>query len=209
VREGTTAERVVALTFDDGPSAWTDSILDVLAAHEARATFFVIGEAVVGREETLRRAVREGHEVGNHTMTHPRLDLVPRRAVRRELTQTARLLRRVTDEAPVLFRPPGFHHSWPVLEVALECGYDRAILASVAFDDFNRASAEEIVRPVVEEARPGAIIGLHDGRPPRERANGGTLATREPVVAAVRKIVPSLALDGYRFLTVSELLAMP
>src|SRR5258708_15362928 len=86
------AVRAIALTFDDGPSEWTEPILDTLRDHGARATFFVVGGSIAGREETVRRAVREGHEIGNHTATHPDLTSRRRRSIRRELAVANRLI---------------------------------------------------------------------------------------------------------------------
>src|SRR4051794_29156640 len=211
VRRAAGGDRAIALTFDDGPSQWTEPILDLLVDYGIRATFFVIGEAIAGRGGTLRRMHAEGHEIGNHTMTHPRLDLVRRRVVRRELIEASPEIRRVVGEAPPVFRPPGFHHSWPVLEVAYECGFEQAILASVAFDDFRRTSALEIAGPLLDDVHPGAIVCLHDGRPPREplAGAGGTPPSRQPAVDALAVVVPQVLAAGYSFATVTELLATP
>lgn len=198
---------VVALTFDDGPGPWTAPILDVLRDAGAHATFFVIGEAVVGYEDVLRRIDAEGHEVGNHTMTHRRLDTVSRRSIARELRQANRAVKRVLGAVPTTFRPPGFHYTTAVLEVARAIGFDRVVLSSATTDDYLREGAADIVDAIVPRVSPGGIIDLHDGRPPREPDPelGGTRLDRRPTVAAVELLLERL--DRYSFVTVAELFA--
>lgn len=198
---------VVALSFDDGPGPWTEPILDLLRDAGARATFFVIGEAVAGNERILRRIDAEGHEIGNHTMTHPRLDTVSRRTITREICRANDAVSRVVGTAPALFRPPGFHYNVAVLEVARAAGFGRVVLASATTDDFFRDTAEEIVEAIAPRVSPGGIIDLHDGRPPREPAPeaGGTRLDRRPTVEAVELLLARL--HGYSFVTVSELFA--
>lgn len=199
-------ERVVALTFDDGPSEWTDPILDALRDAGARATFFVIGEAVRGREGILRRIAREGHEVGNHTMRHPWLDQVRRRRVRHELVETNRVIAAVLGTRPTVFRPPSFRRNVAVLEVARAVGFDPVILASAHTNDHDRENADAIVEALLPSVCPGAIIDLHDGRPPGDppRKDGGTRDDRWPTVQAVPLLLS--AFGDYSFVTVSELL---
>src|SRR5438046_2488027 len=97
------AEDVVALTFDDGPAPWTELILDTLRDAGVRATFFVIGDAIPGLEATLARTVAEGHEVGNHTLTHPWLDEIEtREGIERELVLASRAIESVTGTAPAV-----------------------------------------------------------------------------------------------------------
>ena len=201
----------VALTFDDGPSEWTEPILDVLGASQARATFFLIGDAIPGREAVLKRAVMEGHELANHTLTHPRLDLLPTAEdVERELRQGGLAIERVADTEPAVFRPPGYRYGTRELEVAGSCGFRWAILASVALDDYRIDSSKRIAKKVLRRVRRGSIVTLHDGRSPHERphAQGGSLDDRTAVVQAVETIVPTLVGRGFELCTVSELLAL-
>lgn len=202
------SEHVVALTFDDGPAVWTDPILDTLRDAGVRATFFVIGDAIPGLEATLARTVAEGHEVGNHTLTHPWLDLVEtREEIERELELASRAIEGVTGAAPAVFRPPGLRWSQTVLEAAGACGFGWVVQASVWTDDYALDSPEPIVDAILGGVVPGAIIDLHDGRPPHE-PKSASREDRRPTVAAVETIVPALLRRGYRFLTVSELLAI-
>lgn len=202
-------EQVAALTFDDGPSEWTEPILDILKGAGFRATFFVIGEAVRGREQILRRMVAEGHEIGNHTMRHLWLDEVRRRAVRRELSDANRVLTAVTGMRPTVFRPPSFRRNVAVLEVARSAGFDPVVLASAHTNDHDCENASTIVEAILPMVRPGGIIDLHDGRPPGDppAASGGTRDDRWPTVHAVQLLLA--ALPEYRFVTVSDLLALP
>jgi peptidoglycan/xylan/chitin deacetylase (PgdA/CDA1 family) len=195
---------LVALTFDDGPSEWTEAVLDTLRDTQARATFFVIGEAIPGREGTLRRISIEGHEVGNHTMTHRRLAEASRRAITHEIRQANRAVEKVIGAPPTVFRPPGFGYNVAVLEVARSAGFGTVVLSSATTDDYLRESAAEIVEAILPRVRPGAIIDLHDGRPPRESPLESR-ADRWPTVEATGLLID--ALRDYSFVTVSELLA--
>ena len=205
------ATRAVALTFDDGPSQWTVRILDALRGAGARATFFVIGDAIAGREDVLRRMVAEGHEVANHTATHPRLDLLPSRTdLEHELRAASGAIHSVTGTAPMLFRPPGFHYTDEVLEVAGECGLGWVVLADVAMADFNETSSKKVAKKVLRRVRPGSIVVLHDGRPPYEPppSEGGSLEDRSTSAGAIELLVPVLAERGFAMCTVSELIAL-
>lgn len=201
------SEPVIALTFDDGPSEWTEPILDLLRDAGARGTFFVIGEAVAGNERILRRIRAEGHEIGNHTMTHPRLDTVPRRRVKQEIERCSAAVENAIGVAPTVFRPPGFGYNAAVLEVARALGFARVVLASAATDDYLRETADEIVEAILPRVVPGSIVDLHDGRPAREPPveSGGTRIDRVPTVGAVELLLD--ALPNYSFVTVTELLA--
>jgi peptidoglycan-N-acetylglucosamine deacetylase len=203
--------KAVALTFDDGPSEWTEEILDVLRDAEARATFFVIGDAIVGREETLRRMVAEGHEVANHTATHARLDLLATPGeIEAELRAGSRAIEDVTGVTPEVFRPPGCNYTPQVLEVAGACGFRWLVLTGVAMADFNMTSPKKIARRVLWRVRRGSIITLHDGKPPHEppHSEGGSLDDRSAVADAVRLVVPALVRRGYSLRTVSELISL-
>jgi peptidoglycan/xylan/chitin deacetylase (PgdA/CDA1 family) len=209
------AEDVVALTFDDGPAEWTVPILDTLAAARVKATFFVIGNSIVGRESTLRRIVSEGHEVGNHTFTHGHLLRGER--TRADVAEDIESARRAISEAcgiePTVFRPPFFGDDIQTLETILSCGYKWSIHADVLTDDWNATAPEQITSVVVPAVTRGSIVDLHDGRPvdepfddPEGRSSRGD---RWPTAHSVAQIVPALLERGFRFVTVSELLALP
>jgi peptidoglycan/xylan/chitin deacetylase (PgdA/CDA1 family) len=185
---------LVALSFDDSPhAASTPLILDVLAEHDARATFFMIGQHVAGNEEIVRRLVDEGHELGNHMMSDaPSARLSPA-AFERELLQTHELLARF---GPVRWFRPG--HTWfnrRMLDQIHQHGY-RCAMASAYALEFLPVSAPYAARHILLNVRPGGLIILHDGVPNLERT-----------IAVLRRILPSLRRRGYRVVTVSELAA--
>ncbi|HXG75977.1 MAG TPA: polysaccharide deacetylase family protein [Gaiellaceae bacterium] len=189
----------LALTFDDGPSEWTVPILELLSHHAALATFFVIGGAVAGREHVLQRVSSEGHEVGNHTWSHPRLasecDDV---RVREELEKTSALVHRLTGEIPSRFRAPYYDVDDRVLRVASRLGlaHTRGDITPPDWDE--RCSATLIATLVLSQVRPGAIVGLHDGDP-------SSMASRARTLDALKVVLPRLVEDGFELVTVSQL----
>jgi peptidoglycan/xylan/chitin deacetylase (PgdA/CDA1 family) len=201
-RGGRRVARIVALTFDDGPSRWTPPILDALAGAGARATFFVLGASIAGQEETLRRAVADGHELGNHAWSHADPAELDDETLRAELLRTTTALAEATGVRPRLFRPPYAEADARVAAVARSAALAPTVLRSVDPADWRATDAGEIVRSVVEGATPGAIVCLHDGRPPTNAGSG----TRSATVAAVEQLVVELPALGYRLVTVSELL---
>jgi cellulose synthase/poly-beta-1,6-N-acetylglucosamine synthase-like glycosyltransferase/peptidoglycan/xylan/chitin deacetylase (PgdA/CDA1 family) len=199
--------RLVALTFDDGPDGrWTAPILDTLRARRAPATFFVVGQQVQRHIGLTRRIYREGHEVGNHTFTHPDLARSSPLATRLELDATNRVIEAVLDRRTVLFRPPYFGDAEPTTADALgpvraasELGFITAGLHLDSRDwDQPRMDAAAIVRETLRarDARPraGHVVLLHDG-------GGGRAAT----LAAVGPLVDSLRARGDSLVLLSEL----
>lgn len=199
---GPGGERCVALTFDDGPAASTDAVLDVLAAEGARATFFAIGGFVSGREQTLQRTHAEGHELGIHGFGHLNALLVrDPETLSRELSACADELERAVGERPRLVRPPYGGDAGRTAREAGKLGLGPVVLWTVlAFDWEEDELAESIVRRVLAEAHPGAIVCLHDGDR-KDPAVG-----RDATVAALPEIVQGLRREGYELGTVSELL---
>ena len=193
----------VALTFDDGPSRWTDPILDVLAANEARATFFLIGSAVEAHPEVVRRIAAAGHEVGNHSWSHPHLaSECDDSRVEEELRRTNDVLASVVGTPPRRFRAPYHDVDARVEAVAARLGLEQTTSTVAAPDWHASARSAFIVTIVLQRIRPDAIVGLHDGVPPDE----GDGCTRDATVAAVAKLVPTLRERGFEFVTASELL---
>jgi len=195
--------RRVALTFDDGPSDWTPAILDVLAEHGARATFFVLGASIAGREETLRRADAEGHELANHAFSHRDPGTLPDAELRAELDRTSALLADVVGRRPRLFRPPFADTDYRVADVARAAGFARTVLRSVDPADWSQPESDRIAETVLAAVRRGSIVCLHDAVAPGE--SNGT-PTRQPTVDALRTVVPELARRGLETVTVSDLL---
>ena len=196
---------LVALTFDDGPSVWTEQILDLLAGSGARATFFVCGAAIEGREATLWRCLAEGHEVANHTHTHPELRELDRAAVFAELDSASAAIESVIGTRPVHFRPPYFESSPDIEFVSRELGLGEPIGADAWTSDWDQDPADQMLAAITATCRAGSIIDLHDAVPPQDRAP--TPPTRDESVRTVALLLPWLAEQGLASVTVSELLA--
>ena len=189
------AQRLFALTFDDGPSsAYTTRLLDVLGELQVPATFFCVGRAARAHPELVARASAEGHEIGNHSDTHVNLGTASADQTRAELVSCQRTLTELTGRRPALVRPPYGAVSGAVLRVTAELGCHLA-LWSFALDEEGRTTAD-----VVEQARsrlsPGGILLAHDA---------GDLR-RQVGMDAVPYIVQLARDAGYRMATVSELL---
>jgi peptidoglycan/xylan/chitin deacetylase (PgdA/CDA1 family) len=170
-----------ALTFDDGPAECTSALLEVLARHDARATFFVIGQRAARRRELVRRIAREGHEVGNHSWSHPDLRALAPAALRVELERTSDAIERATGERPSLFRPPYGFTNRAVRDAASALGM-RSVLWDVSTDDWLRPGAGQIAA-VLRAASPGAVVLMHDGRA------GAGRGERSQTVAAVARLL--------------------
>ena len=192
----------MALTFDDGPSEWTEPLLGLLEQHGAKATFFVLGASIAGRESTLRQIVVAGHELGNHTESHLDLAEVADDVLAAELRGGAGAIAAVVGHEPRLVRPPYGAVPRRVALLAGRMSFGPVVMWSVDPMDWNQQSAGPIVEHVLERLQPGAIIDLHDGIPPD--SNG--VPTRQATVDAVARLLPALRERGYRLVTISQLL---
>jgi len=187
-----TQEQVVALTFDDGPNpTHTPRVLDVLDQHRVKATFFMMGRNVERYPAVAREVLRRGHEIGNHSYSHPKLVLMSPRRVRDEIERTDMLLRGIGVSSDIHFRPP--HGSkFIVLPYVLVQMKKLSVLCDVDPEEWRRHSASVMTESILRQVRPGSIIGLHDPM------GAETLRT-------LQNIIPALASRGYRFETVSAL----
>jgi peptidoglycan/xylan/chitin deacetylase (PgdA/CDA1 family) len=196
----------LALTFDDGPSVWTPLVLDLLREHGARATFFLIGARVRERPDDVRRIEAEGHELGSHTLTHPRLTEISDDEARAEIIGGVEALEEVLGERLQLFRAPGFYADERVLAIVADLGLE-AVFADVDPEDWRPGlDSHTIFRRVLDGARDGAIVDLHDGfpQPPTIARDDCT-----PTVEALEHLLPCLRAEGYESVTVSELESTP
>ena len=187
-----TREKVVALTFDDGPHPlYTPKVLAALEREKTKATFFLMGRNVERFPAVARDVLRHGHEIGNHSYSHPKLVLMSPRRVREEIERTDALLRAMGVTGPIHFRPP--HASkFIVLPYVLREMQKLSVLGDVDPEEWKGRPAEVMTASILRQVRPGSIIGLHDVM------GVETLRTLE-------NILPALTARGYRFETVSEL----
>jgi peptidoglycan/xylan/chitin deacetylase (PgdA/CDA1 family) len=185
----------IAMTFDDGPSTTlTPKLLDLLAAHHIKATFFVIGENVAEHPEIVARAAREGHEIGNHSWSHPNFGKMSDESVRRQLRQTDDAIKSATGKRPMLLRPPyGSITSREKRWIHDEFGY-QVILWDVDPYDWKRPGPAVVRNRILTETRPGSIVLSHDIHP-------GT-------IEAMPSTLDALEAKGFRFVTVSQLIRM-
>mgnify|MGYP002550732120 CR=1 FL=1 len=189
--------KTVALTFDDGPHPeQTAKVLDVLEKYGAKGTFFVIGRNIAGNESVVRRIIDDGHEIGNHTYTHP-LRSGSSETLLEEAAKTSELLESTFDYSPVLFRPPGGNISGSMIESICEAGY-KCVLWSWRMDTRDWASppVESVVQTVLQDVKFGDIVLFHDN-----------VYGNSPTAEALEIILPELIDRGYSFVTVSELIA--
>lgn len=183
------------LSFDDGPSEWTPAILDLLAEHDATATFFVVGQQIKGRDKTLERTVADGHRVGVHTWTHPRLTDLADDDVHAELSRTQQAVYLWTGWQPRVWRAPFYATSPRINLIALGLGLEH-VGADIVPEDCFTDDADKIALRVVAgipfvEGRP-AVASLHDGIPP-DGGSSSCTKSRQPTVDAVRLILEALA----------------
>lgn len=201
-RYGNAQGKQVVLTFDDGPdSNYTPKILDILAKYHVQATFFVVGENVEKAPALIQRMYQEGHEIGNHTYTHPNLSATSVLQTKLELNATQRMIQTVTGHSSLLFRVPYSGDVWPSTSAELTpilraqtSGYT-TIGDLIDPLDWTRPSADTIVKRVNEQLKSGNIILLHDG--------GGD---RRSTLEALPRVIESLKSQGYTFVTVNQLL---
>ena len=187
-------EKKIALTFDDGPHyKYTAEILDILKEYEIKATFFVVGELAERYPELIEREIREGHELGNHTNSHPKLTELSLAGLIGEIKETETILAS-HQYSPKLFRPPEGRFGKEVEETAEALGY-RIILWSVDTRDWAHTPADKIVKNVMQNTKSGSIILCHD-----------FIGKNSPTPEALRIFIPALLKEGYEFVTVSELI---
>ncbi|MBQ6262469.1 MAG: polysaccharide deacetylase family protein [Clostridia bacterium] len=191
-----TGEKVVALTFDDGPHPRTTAeILDVLKDYGVRATFFNVGENAVKRPELTAREVAEGHEVGNHTFTHINVKSLSAEKLKEQLIDTEDAITEAAGVKPTLFRPPEGKIGKEGESAAEELGYT-VVLWSVDTRDWTHRTARAIAETVEDNVNDGDVILCHD-----------FISGESHTAEALRIFIPKLLEEGYEFVTVSELIS--
>lgn len=190
-----TSEKVIAITFDDGPHGVnTPRLLDMLKKRKVKATFYVVGNMVKYNPQLLRRMIAEGHEIGNHTVTHGTLSKMSDSSLRKELQDAHEMIVKETGVAPRSMRPPGGAILNDQKKLMLkEFGYP-TIMWSVDPEDWKKPGASVVTSRLVNGARPGGILLVHD--------------LHAATVDAMPSTLDQLLAQGYRFVTVTELIMM-
>lgn len=178
----------LALTFDDGPHPQiTPQVLDILARQQVKATFFVVGAHVAGQEALLQREYREGHEIGNHSWNHPDLTKLTPEDTEAQIQSTQKVIAAAGVPAPRILRPP----YGAINQMVAAHNHLSVVRWNVDPEDWKYQDAPAILASTLAQARPGAIILMHDIYP-------STAAALEPVIVALKQ--------QYQFVTASQLL---
>lgn len=196
-----TEEKLVALTYDDGPNPpHTEALLEILAREQVPATFFMMGAHVEAHEASARAIVAAGHQVGNHSWGHARLPFLSVTAIREQFERTDAILARVGATGPFDVRAPwmmrGLQAAWWFSATGRQ-----HFGANAAGWDWEPATAREVADRVLADVSPGTIVLLHDG------GHDSLAADRSWTVGATAILIPELEAQGYRFVRVRELLA--
>ena len=194
VSHGARETKRIALSFDDGPHPrFTPIILDLLDRYGIKATFFMIGRNVESYPVVAKEVMARGHEIGNHTFSHPHMRAVSEKELLWEIEQTEKILADNGIPRPRLFRPPeGFRSEGQVKKLA-DAGYT-TVIWSLDTNDWQGRASKEIVSVVLGGVRGGDILLFHD------------YTSRKNTITALEELIPRLIKDGYEFVTVSELL---
>lgn len=191
----------VCLTFDDGPAGkFTEQVLDILREHHVPATFFVCGKNVEEHPDLLRRIVREGHEVGNHTYSHLYVFFKSRRRMAEEIDRTQAIIEKVSGFRPKIFRPPYGARWFGLIPTLLERGMHLILWSALGYDW--KKDGRGITEAVLRGLKPGAVILLHDGRETRSAAE----IDRSRTVLALPAIIAEARRRGYTFAPVKDFL---
>ena len=189
------SQKKIALTFDDGPhSVYTAQILDLLAEYDIKATFFLVGENAQKYPNLVLREENEGHELGNHTFTHPKIAKLTPQALQLEILKNERLIYELTEGRTKLFRPPEGLCTQKISDLASSLDYN-IIQWNIDTLDWAHNKSEEIISLVTKKIQPGDILLFHD-----------YIVGESPTLSALEKIIPALLKEGYQFVTVSELI---
>jgi len=196
---GDRSRPALALTFDDGPSESTPALLDLLARHEVHASFFMCGQNVRRLPAIARQVAEAGHEIGNHTDSHPRLDFKPADFIEREIDLAQQTIQSHTGMMPRFFRAP-YGIRWFGLRRAQERLGVMGVMWTVIGRDWI-LPAERITNRLIRGASNGGVLCLHDGRALRKAPEVSAM------LGAVDQAIPLLKSRGFQFLTLSEMFA--
>jgi peptidoglycan/xylan/chitin deacetylase (PgdA/CDA1 family) len=192
-----TTEKVVALTYDDGPNPpYTQELLNILENLQAKATFFVVGKNVEQYPEIVKDILSKGHELGNHSYSHSAMIFKRPSVIRNEIKRTDRLLHKFGAKSNIHFRVP-YGYKFIILPLILKRMQKKNILWNLDPKDYAASDSETIENYVIEHIQPGSIILMHDG--------GGD---RSLTLTATENLIIKLRQQGYEFKTVSDLIEL-
>jgi peptidoglycan/xylan/chitin deacetylase (PgdA/CDA1 family) len=198
IHEVNTGHKAIAITFDDGPNpAFTPQFMDVFREHGGHATFFTIGEQLEKCPDIAQSIIGAGHEMGNHTWTHPHMTEMDPASRKFELERTHEWIVQITGVRPMTFRPPFLESDEELLDLAASSGYHTIGALNLETEDWRQPGVDQILSKTRDYIRNGSILLFHDGYGDRSQS-----------LEAIRIIVPEIVAQGYQLVTVSELLRM-
>ncbi|MEH7492290.1 polysaccharide deacetylase family protein [Neobacillus niacini] len=196
INEVPTSQRAVAITFDDGPNpVYTPQVLDIFSEAKGKATFFMIGEQMRNHPEVVEQVANQGHEIGNHTFTHPKLSQLSIQDCLKEIEETEKLIEKLAGRKPVVFRPPYLDYNQETVSLLQRKRYPMIGAVNLDAQDWEQPGALHILEKSREAVKNGSILIFHDG-----------YGDRSQTIEAVRMLVYELTSQGYQLVTVSELL---
>ncbi|MEB3980446.1 polysaccharide deacetylase family protein [Mycobacterium sp. 663a-19] len=184
--------KCVALTFDDGPSPFDDRLLQILKDNDAKATFFLIGNKVAANPAGAKRIADAGMEIGNHTWEHPNMTTIPAEDVAGQFSRANEAIAAATGRAPTLYRPAGGLSTEAVRQTAAKFGLAEILWDVIPFDWANDSNTAATRYMLMTYIKPGSVVLFHD--------------TYSSTVDLVYQFIPVLKANGYRLVTVSDLL---
>lgn len=198
IHEVRTSHKAIAFTFDDGPNPdYTPQVLEIFREVAGRATFYMIGEHIEKYPETMRAVIAEQHEIGNHTYSHPKLSELGTEERKSELERTEKLIADATQRKTATFRPPYLDYNDDIADMVKSYGYKTIGAVNMESRDWEQPGVDHIVETSRSVIGNGSILLYHDG-----------FGDRSQTIEALRILVKELAAEGYRLVTVSELLAL-
>ncbi|MCK9860854.1 polysaccharide deacetylase family protein [Paenibacillus sp. ATY16] len=193
-----TSSKAVAFTFDDGPNpVYTPELLEIFAEAGGKATFYMIGEQIAAHPEVARLVHEQGHEIGNHSYTHPNMTELSDEELESELSRTEELIKQVTGTRAATMRLPYLAGDERVQAILEREGYPSIGALNMDAKDWDMPGVDHILETTRREVRNGSILIFHDG-----------FGDRSQSVEAVRVLTKELTASGYRLVTVSELLRL-
>lgn len=202
-------ENSIALTFDDGPNPeYTPQILDILKKHQIKATFFLVGKRVQARCDLVRRIVAEGHEIANHSYTHPFLTKLSPAAQKEEMEKTQQVINNCVGFRPLWLRTPYGDQSEAILKIAHEVGLN-TVLWSIDTQDWNKeSSAEKIINSALQSNGQDIIL-MHDSTEStvdysHQFQHSQAAKTREATIKALDPMIEEMERRNLKFVTISE-----